>query len=182
MLNEAEEERSDDETKIDHIVMGDQRWIMAVKNITTNIAPEKTIMEIEQILARFGAKAILKQYEGRFPIGICFQLETEGGLIPFKLPMKIEQARMIIIQAVNERKLVRKFKWEPLLTEKALMVGWRIIKDWIYAQLSLIEMNYAQAIEIFLPYIYDNKTSKTFFEKIAQSNFLLALEPPDKKK
>jgi len=154
---------------------------MAVKNITSNIAPEKTIMEIEQILARFGAKAILKQYEGRYPIGICFQLETEKGqLVPFKLPMKIEQARMIIQRAVDERKLTKKFRQEPLRTEKALIVGWRIIKDWIHAQLSLIEMNYAQAIEIFLPYIYDNRTSQTFFEKVEQSKFLLALEPPVK--
>lgn len=153
---------------------------MAVRNITTNIAPEKTIMEIEQILARFGAKAILKQYEGRYPIGICFQLETENGLIPFKLPMKIEQVRMIIEQAVKERKLTKKYKQEPLRTEKALMVGWRIIKDWIHSQLSLIEMNYAQAIEIFLPYIYDNKTDQTFYEKIEQSDFLLALGSPGK--
>jgi hypothetical protein len=154
---------------------------MAVRNITTNIAPEKTIMEIEQILARFGAKAILKQYEGRYPIGICFQLETGGQLIPFKLPMKIEQARMIVQQAVDERKLAKKYTQEPLRTEKALMVGWRIIKDWIHAQLSLIEMNYAQAIEIFLPYIYDNKTDQTFYEKVEQSNFLLALDSPGRK-
>lgn len=156
---------------------------MAVKNITSNIAPEKTIMEIEQILARFGAKAILKQYEGYYPIGICFQLETEKGrLIPFKLPMKIEQARMIIQKAVDEKKLTKKFRQEPLRTEKALIVGWRIIKDWIHAQLSLIEMNYAQAIEIFLPYIYDNTTAQTFFEKVEQSKFLLALESPEKGK
>jgi len=58
-----------------------------------------------------------------------------------------------------------------------MMVGWRIIKDWVHSQLSLFEMNYADAVEIFLPYAYDIKTNKTIYEKMLDNKLkVLALE------
>ena len=151
---------------------------MIVKNITSAIKPEKTIMEIESLLAKFGAKAILKEYAGERVTAISFYIESpEGQRIPFKLPMKIEKTRAIIEQAVEARKLTRKFLDEPHRTDKAMIVGWRIIKDWIHAQISLAEIEYADPVEIFLPYAWNPITEKTFYEELEEKKFKnLALE------
>jgi hypothetical protein len=129
-------------------------------------------MEIELILAQFGAQAILKEYDSTHnPIAISFIMTFENKKMPFKLPLKIESARKVIEEAIKAKKLPKKFRQEPLRTEKALIVGWRIIKDWIHSQLSLLEMHYAEPIEIFLPYLYNPIEKKTFYEKLSENNF-----------
>ena len=141
---------------------------MAVKNIHTTIASEKTISEIIKILTKFGARKILQDIDkgGRI-IGISFIIELEDGRnVPFKLPMRVEKARAVIERAVQERILPKKFRNEPDRTDRAMMVGWRIIKDSIHSQLSLFEMNYSDAVEIFLAYAYHIKTNKTLYEKM----------------
>lgn len=145
---------------------------MAVKNITSNIKTSKTIGEINAILVKFGATKIMMDYEGEYPTALTFQIATpEGQAIPFRLPMKVEQARAIIEAAVEERKLPKKFLHEPYRTEKALIVGWRIIKDWVHSQLSIYQMKYANPVEIFLPYAWDPKTDETLYQKIEKKKF-----------
>ena len=57
------------------------------------------------------------------------------------------------------------------------MVAWRIIKDWIDSQLSLLEMNFADAVQIFLPYAYNPVENKTMYEKFLDNKEeYLALE------
>jgi len=150
---------------------------MAVRNYTTKIATEKTIMEIETILVKFGAGGIYKEYIGRKINSIMFYIEYKGQKIPFKIPLSIEKTRTIISKAVNEGKLPKRFLQEPLRSEQGEMVAWRIIKDWIDSQLSLLEMNFADAVQIFLPYAYNPVENKTMYEKFLDNKEeYLALE------
>ena len=142
-------------------------------NITSTIKPEKTIMEIESILLKFGAKGIIKEYEGNNLDSITFYIKKGEQNIAFKLPMKLEKMRMIIINAVDERKLPSKFRNEPHRSEKAQIVGWRIIKDWIKSQLSIYEIDFADPIELLLPYVYNIKEKQTFYEKLKTNPNLL---------
>ena len=135
-------------------------------------------MEIESILAKFGAGGIYKEFDSEGRVNsLMFYLMHKGQKIPFKMPMKVEKARNIIKISVEERKLQRKFLDEPLRTEKAYMVGWRIIKDWIHSQLSLLEMEFAEPLQIFLPYAYNPVEDKTMYEKFEENkDKFLALE------
>lgn len=152
---------------------------VTIKSFSTNINPDRTIMEIEKILSRFGAKAILKDYEGSSVKAISFYLEHEDQRIPFKLPMNIDKARGIVERVVDERtrsgarRLPLKFKEEPYRTEKARAVGWRIIRDWIHAQLSLLEMEFASPVEILLPYAYNPIKGKTLYELFSDNDKFL---------
>lgn len=155
---------------------------MVVRNYSTKILVEKTIMEIEQILIKFGAQGIYKNYNGNRLDGIMFYLIKDGQKIPFKIPMKIEKTRTIIIKAVKEGKLSKKYLDEPLRTEQGERVVWRIIKDWIDSQLSLLEIEYVEAIEILLPYAYNVIEQKTMYEKfIEKKEDFLALEHKEDK-
>jgi hypothetical protein len=55
--------------------------------------------------------------------------------------------------------------------EYAQRVGWRIIKDWIDAQMALVDLKQAKIIQVFLPYAYDALKKKTFYESLEESNF-----------
>lgn len=150
---------------------------MAVKNITSTIRPEKTIMEIEGLLHKFGANAILKEYEGNMVSSISFFIEHNGQKIPFKLPMDLERARRVVENAVDEKKLPYKFRDEPHKSDKAQIVGWRLIKDWIHVNLSLLEVKFAEPLQILLPYAYNPIENKTVYELFMEKkDKFLALE------
>lgn len=154
---------------------------MTVRNYTTQINTEKTIMEIEQILLKFGAVNIFKEYQGSKISGLMFTIFKDMRKIPFRIPMAIEKTRDIVARAVDEGKLPRRYLSEPLRSEQGERIAWRIIKDWIDSQLSLLEMQFADAIEIFLPYAYNVIENKTMYQKfIEKADQYLALEQTKK--
>lgn len=144
---------------------------MALKNYTTSISIEKTIMEIESILAKFGAKNIFKMYsDSGIPIGLAFQVIINGEPLGFKLPMREEKIIEVFKKQVN-KKLLPKAYWNDI--EQARKTGWRILKDWIDSQVALMEIELVKIHEVFLPYLYDNKTGKTLFELMEMKKFEL---------
>ena len=56
--------------------------------------------------------------------------------------------------------------------EHAYRVAWRIIKDWIEAQMSLLETEMVRMEEIFLPYVITG-TGQTVYQVMAEKHFLL---------
>lgn len=136
---------------------------MALKNYTTSITIEKTINEIESRLAKFGATHIFKVYDSGIPKGLAFTLKVQGSSIPFKLPMKEDKILLVLKK--------NKLSSRHTNLAQARRTGWRIIKDWIDSQLALIEIELAKPEEVFLPYVYDQKQDKTFFEKVEDGGF-----------
>ena len=149
-----------------------------IKNITSNIKPQKTIMEIEDILSKFGAGGVYKEFDSDGNVNqLMFYLNHKGQKIPFKMPMLIDKAKEVIKKAAHSGKIQKKYLQEPALTEKAQSVGWRVIKDWIHSQLSLLEIQFAEPLQIFLPYAYNGVTNETVYEQIEkQKSKFLALE------
>src|SRR3990167_3638751 len=155
--------------------------IKIVKNYTTKIATIKTISEIEEIIVCFGAKGILKEYSGSGVKSLMFFIERDNQKIPFKIPFNIEKCRSIIVKAVEEKKLSKKYLEEPLRSQQGERVCWRIIKDWLHCQLSLIEIEFVEPIEILLPYVYDMVENKTIYQKfINKKEMFLGLEEKQK--
>ncbi len=153
--------------------------MMPIKNYTTKIAVEKTIAEIEAILSAHGAKKILKDYDGAGNVtGISFMIETPAGNIPFKLPIDLKAWVALINKAVDSTKLPKRFREDA---DQARRVGWRVIKDWIDAQLAIVETKTVKIEEVFLPYAYDYQTEKTMFQKFTeQTDKFIAIQEPTK--
>jgi len=94
------------------------------------------------------------------------------------LPIQVHKVMEIFKNQVNEKKLPKKYLRNK---EQAYKVGWRIIKDWLDAQLSLLAIEMVKIEEIFLPYIYDFNTKKTMFQIIEDKGFqVLQLENKEK--
>lgn len=147
---------------------------MGIKNYTTSIAVEKTMMEIEKILAKNGATHIFKMYNDKGePAALAFKAIVSEQLISFKLPMEEEKIMIVFKQSVKSGDIPKRY-WDD--RGQARRTGWRIIKDWVDAQMALITIHVAKFEEIFLPYMYDEQTGQTLFEKMEQRDFNLQLE------
>jgi hypothetical protein len=144
---------------------------MPLKNYTTTIAPERTIAEIEASLSMHGATDIHKQYDGQGNvIAIIFAINTEHGFIPFRLPAKPEAVRQILMVEKAKRQLNLPKKQASDINH-ARRVTWRIIKNWIDAQIALIEMNMVKVEEVFMPYMLSPRTNETLFQIFEREGF-----------
>lgn len=139
---------------------------MAISKYTTTIEAGKTVGEIQQFLASHGAKKIVIDYDDdNNPFAITFMVMVKLNPMFFSLPSKYDG----VLKAMDKDKSVpAKLRTK----EQALRVSWRIIKDWIVAQMSIIEAELASMEEVFLPYAV-TKDGETFFNKLEKSNFKL---------
>lgn len=122
-------------------------------------------MEIQAMLAKAGASAILADYDSDGNIiALSFRLKTDGQDISFKLPT----AWQPVLETLKRQNVPRSLQ-SP---EQALRVAWRITKDWVAAQLAIIETRMVTTAQVFLPYAI-TKDGTTVYEYIANNQTLL---------
>lgn len=144
---------------------------MAILNYTTKISATKTIGEITECLVKHGATKIVSDYEGETPVAVSFSLPIEGRMVFYLLPANYQG----VMKAMNnDRKVPR----SACTKEQAIRVSWRIIKDWIEAQMAIVEAQLAEMPEVFLPYAITKK-GNTLYNEIKQNNNNLLLEVGD---
>lgn len=136
---------------------------------TTQIAPEKTAMEISSLLSKFGANQILTSYERGETVGLSFMIEKNGVRIPFRLPVKWGP----VLRAMQDDK---KTPRHLCTREQAIRTAWRLVYRWVQAQLALVEAGAVELEEVFLPYAETNN-GMTVFE-LYQGNQFKQLEAP----
>lgn len=145
---------------------------MPLLNYTTTIDAQKTVSEITKILAKHGARQILMNYDGDGYIeALSFIISLPNGNIPFRLPVDPD-AVLSVMKAQNIR---------PSYCNRphAIRVAWRIIKDWVEAQIALLETEQVKLAQLFLSYmIIDDK--HTLFEAMEKKNFYLPEGKPEK--
>jgi hypothetical protein len=131
-------------------------------NYTTSIAVDKTVGEIHQKLAKAGAGQILNEYQNGIVSAVSFRINTKFGYVAFRLPARIEAVEQIL------RKHFKRGRFTQ--PDQAARVGWRIIKDWIEAQLALIETGMVTTEQVFMPYMQDDR-GVTLYEAIKDRQF-----------
>lgn len=138
---------------------------MSLKNYTTSIKTEKTIGEIQAMLARHGAQSIMTEYEDGIVSTVSFRIEWRNQPVHFRLPANIDGV-LCVLQ--NDRKIKPYMRTK----EQASRVAWRIVKDWVDAQLAIVEADMVEMAEVFLPYAVDSK-GVTLFQRVKDSPKLL---------
>jgi hypothetical protein len=138
---------------------------MPILNYTTKIAPEKTAIEIQKKLVSAGARGIMTQFdENGVMIGITFQIDGPLGPLYYNLPANIDKVYVVLQNSGIERRYRNR--------EQASRVAWRIIKDWIEAQIALVETEMVEMAEVFLPYMQTDN-GETVYRRLENNNFLL---------
>lgn len=120
---------------------------MAIKNYTTTIDVYKSLGEIQGALASHGARKIMVDYDkAGQPVGITFGIETPGGPRGFLLPANVDGVREVFArQKVKDQK------------GQAERTAWRNVRDWVMAQMAIIEAGQVDMEEVFLPYLTDGR-------------------------
>lgn len=139
-----------------------------LKNYTTMIDATKTVGEIQELLAKSGAKQIMILYENGHPKGVCFSIQTSNGLQGIKLPVNVEKMYALLkkIKKQSPQKQIRD------TYEQAERTAWRNVKEWISIQLSFIATEMVNLDEVFLPYLLNNQ-NKTIYELFTENQLLL---------
>ena len=141
---------------------------MAILNYTTTVDSFKTVSEIEHILVKHNAKSIMKNYDGESITGLSLLIDTGVQQIPVRLPVKVDECLEVL---KKEKKNSPRSNIKATM-EQAERVAWRILKDWVEAQMALLDIQMVRFEEIFLPYI-ETGNGQTIYERLEEKQFLI---------
>ena len=127
---------------------------MPLLNYTTKVDIFTTLGQIEGMLVKHGARSILKDYDsdGRV-VAVWFQINTPVGMQAVRLPANVEAVQKVLAK--------QKVKCDY---EQAERVAWRIVKDWVEAQMAILESEMVTMDEIFLPYMIADVGGNTMYQ------------------
>jgi len=136
---------------------------------TTKVPVSRTIAQIQAKLVEHGARAVMMEYgdDGRIK-ALAFRIKMPNGELPIRLPIDAASTQRVLKRQWDERLIESKYT----TAEHAYRVAWRIIKDWVEAQVSLLETEMVKMEEIFLPYVI-TPGGQTIYEVMANKGFLL---------
>jgi len=131
--------------------------LMPIKNYSTTVNVGRTAGKIQQMLVKAGAKAILNEFGDDGVLeSISFRIETPQGQVGYRLPANVDGVQACLVK----QKVTPRFRER----DHACKVAWRIVEDWIAAQLAIIESEMVTAGEVFLPYMIEKTSGKTVYE------------------
>lgn len=145
-----------------------------LKNYTSEVAPSITISRIQKTLLKAGVRSLEMEYGSDHKVAaMIFKIEFEAG--------KFLHAKLWL-DYVGKDKLSQdgqysssKRKNKKSFLDQAERTAWKLMQDWIEVQLSLIQLNQVEVVQVFLPFVWDGK--RTFYETLKGSGFR-ALMPP----
>ena len=141
---------------------------MPIKNYTTSVAAVQTVGEIQGLLAAHGARKVMMDYSASGKVeAVTFGLMINGSMAGFRIDAKPEG-------------VIRVMKKDGKKCDEAQAerIAWRNVKDWIAAQLALVETEQAAMEQVFLPYLLD-QTDTTLYQRMLERQFQPALTGGD---
>lgn len=143
---------------------------MPILNYTTSVPASRSIGQIQQLLVKGGARALMSEYDDQgLASGISFMVETPFGQRAFRLPVNKDKVRAVLLR----QRVQPRFQSE----EHAERVAWRILKDWVEAQLAIVETEMVSLDQVMLPYMNVNGKGQTLYELVVDNQ--LALPSPN---
>lgn len=140
---------------------------MNLKNYTSTVPATTSMGRIETNLVKAGATDIAKTYEDGVCFSIKFRMVVNTKPIFFLLPAKVDTCFKVLYAEVKRPRPETK----NTVMQQAERTAWKIISDWVEIQLSMILLEQAEVIEIFLPYVYNPETNTTFYNELKNSGF-----------
>jgi|SRR4051812_490502 hypothetical protein len=146
-----------------------------IKNYSTEVPLEKTLAEIQSLLANNGATGIMFDYDGQGNLNaVFFKIRYGEKDLPFRLPAKPQQVYNALFAGMQYENRLREDRMK-----KAQRIAWRICKLWLEAQITHINLDQATPQEVFLPYLV-MPNNKTLYEVMEEHKFLLPSGKEDK--
>jgi hypothetical protein len=145
-------------------------------NYTTTVDADRTAIECIGILTKHGASHVgISIGEDKTPDGLEFVIRTPYGPRGYQLPVNIPGTEKALLKAWRAHRIEPRYK-EPA---QARRVAWRVLKDWLEAQMALIEAGAVELPQVMLPYLRVDDEGKTLYAAWQESE-LRALERGDR--
>jgi hypothetical protein len=145
---------------------------MPLLNYTTTVDTEKTVGEIQSLLARHGATRIMLDYHDGQICAVSFQIPGAFGPGLFRLPARVEGVERTLKRqrgkgGVSARHCTR---------QHAVRVAWRIILEWLKVQIAVAETGMVSLDEIMVPFLTDGK-GRTVYQVVKEERAALPAPP-----
>jgi len=135
---------------------------MPIKDYSTKVDVFSTLGEIQGMLVKHGAKKVLQEFDDDGNVqSVSFMINTPMGVEAVRLPANVDA-----VQKTLEKQKVKADR------AQAQRVAWRIIKDWVAAQMAILESEMVSMDEIFLPYML-NPDGQTVHQLFVKKQLLL---------
>ena len=114
---------------------------------------------------------------------VRFQKNTHRGgvlaALKFKLEMPNGKTPIIRLPADSDKvfEAMKKAVVRPhngtmqRLKEQSARTAWKLMQDWVEVQVSLIHMQQADPVEVFLPYVFDERKQMTLYQQLKSGGF-----------
>jgi len=143
---------------------------MQIKNYTSSVPAETTIAQIESKLAASGVSGIQKLYGPNGKVtSIVFKIELASKSYVVKIPANVHACYEALWKDYCKRVSRPRDDTKATLMAQANRTAWKIVQEWIEIQLSMIAMQQAEFLEVFMPYLWDGK--QTYFETLKHNHF-----------
>jgi hypothetical protein len=151
---------------------------MPIKNYTTVVPVQRTVLEIQEMLADHGAQRISLEYEGKEVAAVFFEITLNEEHWSYRLPCRRQKILRLLQQDEFAKIQLRKSRIK-LDERHARAVGWRIVRDWLDAQLAIVEAEMVDLQEVMLPYMLlrENQTVYDNFREQRAERLLEAKTP-----
>lgn len=141
---------------------------MGLLNYTTESEAAKTLGEITGLLVAAKAQAIMTEFDGAGnPVTASFRIVGKFGPMWFKLPCNYLAAAKVLNNQVRAGKIPKKYLNDNI---QARRVAWRILRQWLEAQLALVELEMVPLEQIFLSYMQTDD-GRTVYERLEEKRF-----------
>jgi hypothetical protein len=117
-----------------------------LKDYTTTVAVHTSMAEIQRALVRGGARAIAQSYDANGRVtGLEFTLPSPAGMSSYALPVRPDRVAAVL----KEQRAEPRYRTDQHVEK----VAWRILRDWVLAQLAIMETQMVSLPEIMLPFM-----------------------------
>ncbi len=157
---------------------------MFLKNYTSEVPVHETIANIERTLIRCRVSGITREYDLEGGITALLFHVTLDKTYSVRLFANIDAAQDALwldymgddlLPDGKVRYGCRKQKKRAEFREQARRTAWKLQQDWVEVQMSLIQMKQVDFLQVFVAYLYDPRTKKSFYQTLTENNGLLAL-------
>lgn len=130
---------------------------MPILNYTTEVPIARTIGQVQGLLVEAGARSIVVEYDGEGEVsGVAFAVDGPFGRQAYTLPVHAER----VLKVLEKDRVPPRYR----TPQHAARVAWRILKDWVEAQLALLSTEMVTLDQVMLPYMHIDIEGRTVYE------------------
>lgn len=138
-----------------------------IRNYTSEADPAQSIMTIEKMIIKAGARSINKIYDDfGSPSGIKFTLPVNNLQLTFDMNASVELVFAFMLKAYDKPPTAAQ---KESCRKQAARTAWKNLMELLQIQLAMVEVRQVDLMQALLPIFSDG--SKSFYQSLKERDF-----------